>query len=463
MPSANSLMGLMKWIGREEWRDDFAELFDRHLAPPCSAEGVKVEDLSTLIGEQEFMTLWGCAFEDFLTRDLGDGRNVVDDYLKRRGWKENTADKAYMAALRSSVMSLYEVSNIVLGESFLARDLVRGGDPVRVSEKSATKYLRQWDRIAARVIEVRSKTVMSGGVLIFEQDLSEELLASLSRARKATVKGLLELMKSANYSLENGKVDEIVSDNMVLQSSAFLFTNMWLGNCLNRIMHPRIPEMSNTDGEPLEFQGLHYPLLPGTTAQAVRAALASIPELIAENDHFWNWVESRRSTRTSSTLRFTTTMANGAVVLGSLELKQNTLILSVNSRGRGKRGKALLGGVLTGMVREPFIETQTIEQMMSSRRGVQAKVSSGLSPEDERAFIHKSLDDHYETMLNEPIPSLGNTTPVETVKTAEGREKVIAWLKILENHSARMPEETPIATYDFKWLWHKLGLADQRR
>jgi hypothetical protein len=156
-------------------------------------------------------------------------------------------------------------------------------------------------------------------------------------------------------------------------------------------------------------------------------------------------------------------MANGAVVLGSLELKQNTLTLSVNSRGRGERGKALLGGVLTGMVREPFIETQTIEQMMSSRRGVQPKVLSGLSPEDERALIHKSLDDHYETMLNAPIPSLGNETPMEMVKTAKGREKVIGWLKILENHSARIPEETPIATYDFTWLWHKLGLAEQRR
>jgi hypothetical protein len=98
------------------------------------------------------------------------------------------------------------------------------------------------------------------------------------------------------------------------------------------------------------------------------------------------------------------------------------------------------------MVREPFIETQTIEQMMSSRPGVQPEVSSGLSPEDERALIHKSLDDHYETMLNAPIPSLGNKIPIEMVKTAKGR-----------------PEETPIATYDFKWLWHKLGLADQRR
>jgi hypothetical protein len=27
-------------------------------------------------------TVWGCAFEDFLTRETEDGRNIVDDYLK---------------------------------------------------------------------------------------------------------------------------------------------------------------------------------------------------------------------------------------------------------------------------------------------------------------------------------------------------------------------------------------------
>jgi predicted RNA-binding protein YlqC (UPF0109 family) len=70
-----------------------------------------------------------------------------------------------MAALRSSVMSLYEVSAIVPGESFLARDLVRGGDAVRVSQRSATKSLRQWDRIAARVIDVRGKTVHAARTL----------------------------------------------------------------------------------------------------------------------------------------------------------------------------------------------------------------------------------------------------------------------------------------------------------
>ena len=78
-----------------------------------------------------------------------------------------------MAALRSSVMGLYEVSDIVRDASFLARDLLRGGEAVRVSERLATRSLKAWDRIAARMIRVGTKTEMAGGVLLFDYDTSE--------------------------------------------------------------------------------------------------------------------------------------------------------------------------------------------------------------------------------------------------------------------------------------------------
>ena len=58
-----------------------------------------------------------------------------------------------MKALRSSVMSLYEVSEIVPGKSLRARDLIRDGDLIPVSEGTATRTLKQWDRIAARIVE----------------------------------------------------------------------------------------------------------------------------------------------------------------------------------------------------------------------------------------------------------------------------------------------------------------------
>jgi hypothetical protein len=115
--NARSLQGLMKWLSRVEWRDRFAEIYDHHLLPACRRTGFDAEEVMTILGEDWLMTtVWGCAFEDFLTREGTDGRNIVDDYLKRRGWKEGASARAYMSTLRRSVMSLYEVSNLDLNK-----------------------------------------------------------------------------------------------------------------------------------------------------------------------------------------------------------------------------------------------------------------------------------------------------------------------------------------------------------
>src|SRR5258707_11519827 len=167
MVSANSLQGVMKWLRRDEWREAFTDVLKKHLEPACSKWDLAIEELPSVIGEDWYMNLWGCAFEDFLTREYDGNRNIVDDYLKRRGWKESATNKAYMTALRSSVISLYEVSDIVSEESFLARNLVRGGDPIRISEKSATRSLHPWD-------------VSPRGC--FEHNVAEDLLDSIGCA-----------------------------------------------------------------------------------------------------------------------------------------------------------------------------------------------------------------------------------------------------------------------------------------
>lgn len=67
--------------------------------------------------------LWGCGFEDFLGQRYEDG-NIVDLYLKRRGWKETALNQAYFAALRDAPVSLYEVSGVQPGASMVLRDLL---------------------------------------------------------------------------------------------------------------------------------------------------------------------------------------------------------------------------------------------------------------------------------------------------------------------------------------------------
>jgi hypothetical protein len=65
-----------------------------HVLPACDETGLEPDEAVSILGEGLYMsTVWACAFEDMLTREFDDGSNIVDDYLKRRGWKESVPNK----------------------------------------------------------------------------------------------------------------------------------------------------------------------------------------------------------------------------------------------------------------------------------------------------------------------------------------------------------------------------------
>ena len=317
-------------------------------------------------------TLWVCAFEDLVSAERAE-RNVADDYLKRRVWKESAGTRAYTEALRRSSMSLYEVSDIVRGVSFLARDLVRGGDPVRVFERSATRSLSQWDRIAARVVTVLGRTQITGSVLPFSHQLGEEALASIERVRKKARAEAEKLARSLGRNVDDSAVELVTGVDEVLAGSAFMFSNLWLDDLLRRALNPSLPHMQNTDGEPLEFITVHFPLASKSNPPAIRAALDDLPPLRKESDAFWNWVEEKAPRRKSAkgqardTQTFGTTMDDGAIVLGNVELTAKAVTLSVNSEARAARGRALLEPVLARLVRAPLVERQKPQEASSDR------------------------------------------------------------------------------------------------
>lgn len=59
---------------------------------------------------------------------------------------------------------------------------------------------------------------------------------------------------------------------------------------------------------------------------------------------------------------------------------------------------------------------------------------------------------------------LGGETPRAAVKTDSGRSKVVEWLKMMENRTARSADrDSPMANYSFAWLWTELGVTELRR
>jgi hypothetical protein len=461
MGAVHSIEGLIKWVRRDEWRGAFEDVFQRHVGHACRGAGIELDELAEIVGDHGVSNLWGCAFEDFVSSGP-DERNVAIDYLKRRGWKESAGTRAYVEALRRSTMSIYEVSDIVVGEGFLARDMIRGGDPVRVFERSATRSLKQWDRIAARIVTVLGKTQISGALLAFDHRLADEAMASIERVRKKARAEAIKLARSLGRATDEEALASITGQDEVLAGAAFMFSTLWLEDVLRRALNPTLPEMQNTDGEPLEFITLHFPILSKAKLPAIRSALDALPALSKENDSFWNWLETEKKTgkararKAANAQTFSTTMDSGATVLGNVEITGKEVTLSVNSQGRATRGQAMLEAALGGLVRAPLLERQTVEQMMASTPGRSARNSEPppLPPEALRRVVHQGLTDH--------IPALGNRSPRQAAKTAKGRDKVIAWLKMLENGSGRHDPDDPMASYDFTWIWEELGVTDQR-
>ncbi|MER9408091.1 hypothetical protein NKI36_29200 [Mesorhizobium caraganae] len=451
MPASNDLSGLMKFVDRDKWRECFEQVFNDHFGPILNDEDMEFEDLAEILGADYAMNLWGCAFEDFLTQDFeGEPSNIVDEYLKRRGWKENPRSRAYMAALRTSVISLYEISDVVPGQSLVARDLLRGGEPISVNEGTATKMLKQWDKIAARIVSVQGKNVLAGGLLPFNREATEILLGGLS--------GVFSKKKSR-------KLPTI--KDVDLRAVAPMFTLAWLFDALGKALDMQI--LQNAEGDQFMFHDVRFPLASGVSQVDIVARLNSIPAMSQENAKFWNWVEDmpqgENRSKEMGTLSLDTVMDNGLRVLGNVELKGGFLCLSTNSATRAEKGTVLIRQAVGDLVRTPLTEIRTMQQIIAEQPTTKSTTLPPEMPADlaEQA-IREYLDRHYREALDQPIGMLGNKTPRQAAKTSTGRQKVADWLKYMENQTARHSDPAhPIATYSFEWMWRELKVQDLRQ
>jgi hypothetical protein len=474
MANKHMLEGLIKWSMRGRWVDRFETILEDHLMQACDETGLEMDEIVSTVGEDLFMrTVWACAFEDFLTREFDGGENAVDDYLERRGWKESASARTYMTALRNSAMSLYEVSDIVRGTSFLARDLIRDGEPVLISERSATQGLKPWDRIAARVVQVGSQTQIGGGLLLLDRETSEILIEALRKLDSLSSEEKRELAEESGCEFDEDAFSDL-SPTERLRASAPIFTAVWLIDAIDRIRSPRVPNLRNAEGDEVMVCEARFPLATRTAQHDVGAVLEGRPEFRATSPTSWSWVSDAsrvakpaaaapgRDGPSPETLTFETWSDEGALVLADIRLGDRTLVLSTNSKQRCDRGCALLSDVLGRRLRKPSVKTQSIEQVMASRdSGAPSQLD--MSEEEQRAIIHDHMDRHYRDVLDQPVPALGGQTPRAAVKTAGGRIKVVEWLKLMENRTAQPSDPNdPIASYDFAWLWAELGLSELR-
>ncbi len=94
----------------------------------------------------------------------------------------------------------------------------------------------------------------------------------------------------------------------------------------------------------------------------------------------------------------------------------------------------------------PLLSLQSVASILGAHGGRQeaGRQTDGAGiPRNELERIEREFLDHqYRRTLAEPVPTLGNVAPRSAVETAAGTQRVVEWLKYLENCEERRARDT---------------------
>ena len=458
-----AIENLAKWCERDDWAPLQAQVFAEHIGPVEEMLDLDEEEIIDLLGE-EFGPLFIFILEDFYTVrfDENGELNVVDDYLKRRGWREKGPARLYLQALRDSSVSLYEVVGMDPGRTVTVRDLILGGDPVKVWDKLGSQTAARWDRIAGRIVTVVGKRYFTSSLLHFPHDVANFFLQILEEATKH-VKA--EFRKEARKQREKREFTDQLVRELLLSTSlgCQLLTRAWMVSTLGRALAPP-PELYNSDRDEILISAVHFPIKEAESE--VAAALDEIDsfERDCADAPRWTWQglgspSQRMSESWQESGDFESGSEIGRTSLGTAEIANGELVLNTNSRARAERGRDLLAPHLGEMVGSPLISHQDVQQ---ARKEMTEPIPEEpeFPPRIAEQAIHAYLERHYRRSLDDPIPMLNGKTPRQAVATKKGRALVIDWLKQVENSEHRRAAAQGQKPYDTAWMWDELKIQE---
>ena len=255
----------------------------------------------------------------------------------------------------------------------LVRDLMRGGEPVRVTEHTATRALRDRDRLGCRVVEVSGKHRLAGGLTTFSEAAFAEVITAVSEPMKRIAEEASKQEIPPGADLTGIDFTEL-AETIFLHGSAPEFTAIWLEDRLNGKVDKVPPPRFNSDGDELSFHTITYPLTPGASAEAIVRRLEEIPELLAEDEHLWNWTEPLEAPATPSGKvsrvedeRLHIELEDGTPVFATIELALDVLVVSANSKPRADRAKLMLKSVLKGQIGQPRTQIHSLEELAAAQ------------------------------------------------------------------------------------------------
>lgn len=362
-------------------------------------------------------------------------------YLEREGRRLDPALRRYLEGCLGAPFSFHEVLRCDPGHGFKARDLFTGKERY-VMERSATEGMEVGDIVFGQLLDVDDISMLECAGPYY-----------IPPIRKIE---LIDLRKE----LLDGKAHCTPEE---LQDWDFELIERYL-EIAEEMLHPRLPKMHNTDGDPLEMHRLAFDI---ESPEIVLRALADLDldrtsdELLADAERTsrgdikrveWMWKKSgnERHKNLSNT------------ILGRLEIRGRKLVAEVNSARRALELRTVIESRLAETARFRTDTIQSLERLLADRpfnpadAGAQKEADELAEHPEIKAAMQDFMAQHFEHWVSESIPALDGRTPLEAVRDPEGREKVLALIVDAERRARKMTP--PVDEAVLQRVRERLGL-----
>lgn len=375
-------------------------------------------------------------FPDFAAREV----TVAGEFLGQRRRHLDPLLARYLEACAAAQFSFYEIVRVESGRGFLLRDLMRERETF-VTEHTGSQNARTGDIVFAQIVAIDGLALIEGwGTVVIQPGDKPAIIDLRIDMRKEGDLSGVALLKDWESDLIGLYLD-----------------------LAERILHPKMPELQNTDGEPLAPHKLVFSIAdPEAAAAALDAAQAGEGEAIksdGERDYRdgrlhqagWTWMRAGNAMNKSW----------DNTTLGQLELNKGQLRVSVNSRARAERARSLVERLLGESAKYRVTKVESAEALLKEAMNSSAPPDRSeherlMQLPEVREQVKKMLFGHYQGWLDTQLPILGKRTPREAVRDADGRESVEAIIAQMER-DAQM-KSPPLDPEITQMLRRELGL-----
>ena len=377
-------------------------------------------------------------------REALDGRPLAWAYLDKKGRHLDPLLSRYIKQCCANPFSFYDVISVRYDEGFTLRDIFTG-EELNVTEHAGSRQSQDGDILFGKVVKIDQVAMLEACSPVMFPPMEKSAILKLRKK-----------MERRNKTLTAEVCREYLYDMLGVYH-----------DITDRLLNPAMPQLQNTDGDPLLPHRLVYEIeSPRAAFDALRPlCLTMTEEVLLEEAGFDTKGELRNIEFSWQKKGNKKNKSWDNTILGHIKIDGYGMNIEVNSENRAQKIRVLVEKMLPGA----RYKTTVIEslQAMLARAGEEGETASSRQRQKEQdelnsrpevqAELAEYMRQHYSTWPDIELPALNGKTPLQAVKTRDGREMVEALLLEFErrgNHTIPPLDPAIIAE-----LRDKLGLG----